>query len=175
MPLSFAINQCQTLEHLIINGRCRLDQLISILSYVPKLRHLSCQHLYDCEYSEIDLSRLSSNLTSICLTLYRISFKELKLFLSKISSHLRKLRIRRFNDKTYFHAEQWKELILNFMPCLHIFDFQCSILIDDHSHYKLIEQFFSQFWIERNWSFNYYYYTNENSYYLHFISIIPYR
>ncbi|CAF4437745.1 unnamed protein product, partial [Rotaria sp. Silwood2] len=46
IPLPLATDQCQTLERLILNGQVRLDQLISILSYAPKLYHLSCEYLY---------------------------------------------------------------------------------------------------------------------------------
>jgi hypothetical protein len=172
IPLSISTNHYSTLEYLIINGHCRLDQLISILSYTPKLCHLSCQYLYGSGCTEINFPL---NLTSICLILYRISFDELKLFLSKISFQLKKLRIKKFDDVDYFHAEQWEQLIRNFMPSLCIFDLQYSILIDNDSYQRLIQEFFSKFWIERKWFFDYYYYKTENSDYLNFFSIIPYR
>jgi hypothetical protein len=111
------------------------------------------------------------NLTSICFNLYYISFDELKLFLSKVSFRLKKLRIRVSNDNDYFRAEQWEQLILNSIPCLCIFDLQYSVLIEDDSHQMLIDQFSSKFWIERKWLFDYY----ENSTYLNFFSIVPYR
>ncbi len=168
VPLPIAINPYQTLEHLIINGHCRLDQLISILSYLPVLQHLSCQYLYGSGCTEI---KVPMNLTSICFSLYYMSFDELKLFLSKVSFRLKKLRIRVSNDNDYFHAEQWEQLILNYMPCLCIFDLQYSVLIEDENHQMLIDQFSSKFWIERKWLFDYY----ENSTYLNFFSIVPYR
>ncbi len=49
--LPHAINeqhQCQTFEYFIIDGSCRLDQLVAILTYMPRLKHLSCK----IEYSE---------------------------------------------------------------------------------------------------------------------------
>ncbi|CAF0846376.1 unnamed protein product [Rotaria sp. Silwood1] len=175
IPLPLAINSCQILEHLILNAHVRLDQLISILSYVPKLTYLSCEYLYGSECIEIDRIRTPINLISICLNLYRISFNELKLFLSKISFQLKKLRIKKFNDENFLNAEQWEELILNYMPCLYMFDLQYTGLIDDNPRYNLIEQFCSKFWIERKWLFDYYYYKNDNSHYWNFFSIVPYR
>ncbi|CAF4306356.1 unnamed protein product [Rotaria socialis] len=176
IPLPLAIDQCQTLECLVLNGHCRLDQLISILSYVPKLHHLACEQLSGSEY--IDITRIPENLTSISLTPYRISFNELKLLLtSKISFKLKKLRIKIFNNETFFHAEQWEELILNYMPCLHSFDLQYTGLIDECCQLNLIAPFHSKFWIDRQWSFDYYYhsYGCDDLNYLTFFSIVPYR
>ncbi|CAF0962603.1 unnamed protein product [Rotaria sordida] len=175
IPLPLATNQCQTLKRLILNGHVSLDQLISILSYLPKLDHLSCEYLYGSECTEIDIVSIPVNLISICLTLYCISFNELKLFLLKISFQLKKLRIKKFNDENFLNVKQWEELILNYMPCLCIFDLQYIGLIDDNFRQNLIEQFYSKFWIERKWLFDYYYYKNENSYYLNFFSTVPYR
>ncbi|CAF2463979.1 unnamed protein product [Rotaria sp. Silwood2] len=175
IPLPLATDQCQTLERLILNGHVRLDQLISILSYAPKLYHLSCEYLYGSECTETDIIRIPVNLRSICLNLYRVSFNELKLFLSKISFQLKKLRIKKFNDENFLNAEQWEELIINSMPCLCVFDLQYTGLIDDNLRQNFIERFCSKFWIERNWLFDYYYYKDENSYYLNFFSIVPYR
>jgi hypothetical protein len=109
------------------------------------------------------------------LTQHRISFDELKLFLTKISSRLKKLRIRISNDDDYIHAEKWEELILNYMPCLQIFDLQYSVLMEDDDRKILIDRFSSKFWMERKWVFDYYYYKNENSCYVNFFSIVPYR
>ena len=46
IPLPIALHSSSTLKSLILHGHCRLDQLISILSYTPKLQQLSCQYLY---------------------------------------------------------------------------------------------------------------------------------
>jgi hypothetical protein len=172
VPLPISSIHYSRLESLIINGHCRLDQLISILSYTSKLRHLSCQYLYGSGCTEINFSL---NLTSICLILYQISFDELKLFLSKISFQLKKLQIKKLNDENYFHAEQWKELIINSLPNLSIFNFQYTLLINNNSYQRLINQFSTNFWIQRKWFFDYYYYKIENSTYLNFFSIIPYK
>ena len=107
------------------------------------------------------------------MILHRISFEDLKLFLSKICFSLKKLRIKISNDDNYFHAEEWEELFLKYIPCLDIFDFQYSVLINNNDNRKvLIDKFNSNFWIRRKWFFGYYYYKNENSYYLNFFSII---
>ncbi|CAF1152145.1 unnamed protein product [Adineta steineri] len=175
VPLPIAIDSYHKLERLIINGHCRLEQLNSILSYLPVLQHLSCQYLYGTgrECKEIQIPK---NLTSIHLTIYRILFEEMKLFLSKISLRLKILRIKTFDNDDYFHAEQWEDLIVCHMPFLCIFDLQYSVSIDKDTRQLLIDRFSSKFWIEKQWFFDYYYYyKDEYSYYLNFFSIVPYR
>jgi hypothetical protein len=172
IPLSISTNSYSNLERLILNGHCRLDQLISILSYTSKLRYLSCQYLYGSGYTEINFLL---NLTSISLILYRISFDELKFFLSKIGIRLKKLKIEKFNDENYFHAEQWEELIKNSMPNLSIFHLKYSAPIENDSYQQLIDRFSSKFWIERKWIFDYYLYKKDNADHLNFFSIVPYR
>jgi hypothetical protein len=173
VPLPISTNDYSPIEYLILNGHCRLDQLISILSYTPKLRHLSCQYLYRSGYTDINFS---VNLISISVILYRISFDELKFFLSKIGFGLKKLKIEKFNDENYFHAEEWEDLIRNSMPNLSLFDLRYSVLIDnDTDQQRLINRFSSKFWIERKWLFDYYYYKTDNSNYLNFFSLVPYR
>jgi hypothetical protein len=172
IPLPIATYSYSNLEYLILNGHCRLDQLISILSYTPKLRHLSCQYLYGSGYTEINFPW---NLTSVSLILYRISFDEMKLFLSKIGFRLTKLKIEKFNDEDYFHAEQWEELIKNSMPNLSIFHLKYSATIENDGYQQLIDRFSSKFWRERKWAFDYYLYHKENTDYLNFYSIVTYR
>lgn len=179
IPLPIATNPCETLERLILNGHCRLDQLISILSYLPNLNHLSCEYLYGSGCTELEIIRIPFNLKTICFTLYRMTFNELRSFLSQICFRLKKLRIKVFNDDNYVQAEQWEELILTCMPNLCTFDLQYTSLIhdDDDSYEVLINRFSSHFWQERKWHFDYYYYyhAEESSRYLNFFSMVPYR
>ncbi len=172
IPLSISTHSYSNLEYLILNGHCRLDQLISILSYTPQLRQLSCQYLYGSGYTEINFPL---NLMNISLILYRILFDELKLFLSKIGFRLKKLKIEKFNDENYFHAESWEELIKNFMPNLSIFHLQYSAAIENDSYQQFIDRFTSKFWREKKWFFDYYIYKKENTDHFNFYSIVPYR
>lgn len=173
VPLPTSVNQCSTLERLIINGHCRLDQLISILSYLPNLQYLTCEYLYGSEW--IEIVKIPESLISVCFTVYRMSFNEFKLLLSKIGLKLKRLRIRIFNNESFFHAEQWEELISNFMPCLWKFDLQYNSIINDIFEKDEIKRFNTKFWIERKWVFDHYYYEYEDSYYINFFSVVPYR
>lgn len=172
IPLPIAMHSSSILTSLILHGHCRLDQLISILSYTSKLQHLSCQYLYGSGSSDMNFSL---NLISISFILYRITFDELKGLLAKIGHSLKKLRMEKSNDENYFYAEQWEDLIGNSMPNLVTFQFDYSLLISEQFDRRLIERFASKFWLERKWLFDHYYYKKEAADYLNFFSIVPSR
>lgn len=172
IPLPVSLHSYSSLRTLILHGHCRLDQLTSILSYTSQLQRLSCQHLYGSGSSEMNFS---SALTCIYLILYRITFEELKGFLSKIGSSLKKLRIEKSNDENYFHAEQWEDLIENSMPNLSSVHFDYSLMINDDFDRRLVNRFSSKFWIDRRYFFDHYYYKKDGVDYLNFFSITSYR
>ena len=173
VPLALAVHPCQILEHLIIDGYCRLDQLVAILSYLPRLKHLSCDQLYGADYDEM---KTSMNLITIRLKLHALAFNNLKLFLVNVSSRLRVLRIWTTGDDDYLRAKGWEELIEQYMPCLHTFDFQYSNVANVDTQEKLVKEFSAKFWLDRNWFFDHYYHSHadgERCFY--FFSIVPYR
>ncbi|CAF1282683.1 unnamed protein product [Adineta ricciae] len=175
VPLALAVDPRQILEHLIIDGHCRLDQLVAILSYLPRLKHLSCNQLYGAHYDEM---KTSINLTTIRFKLHALEFHDLKLFLVNVSSRLKILRIWKTGDDDYLRAKGWEELIEHYMPCLDTFDFQYSNSANFDTQQKLVQEFSSKFWIDRNWFFDYYYYYDsqvDDECYFNFFSIIPYR
>jgi hypothetical protein len=168
-----------TIEHLIINGVCRLDQLDAILSYTPRLSHLSC-HSLQINNEQISESTIVTNLKKLYLNLGSIPFNIFKLFICKVSSQLEVLRISANFQKTYLDANQWQQLISCYIPYLRIFDIQFkSELCDDYrksiEYDKLIEQFNSKFWFERNWFFTYQNCRGNYGIFKIFYSIHPYR
>ncbi len=168
-----------TIEHLIINGVCRLDQLDAILSYTPRLTHLSC-HSLQINNDQILKSIIVTNLKKLYLDLGSIPFDVFQLFICKVSSQLEVLRISANHQKSYLDANQWQQLILYHMPHLRIFDFHFrSELCDHHTksieYDKLIEQFNSKFWFERKWFFTYQNSRSKCGHFKIFYSIRPYR
>lgn len=167
------------IEYLIINGVCRLDQLDAILSYTPRLTHLSC-HSLQSNHQRITEPINVTNLKKLSLELGSIPFDLLKLFLCKISSRLEVLCISANYQKSYFDAYQWQELISYSMPYLRIFDFQFQSELCENDQKSmeydlLIQQFNSKFWIERNWFFTYQNYQRNYGLFKIFYSIRPYR
>ncbi len=167
------------LERLIINRACPLDQLDAILSYTPRLMHLSC-HSLNIDKDETREPIILSNLRKLHIELGSISFNRFKSFICKVSSRLEVLRISACYEKTYLDANQWQQLISYQLPHLRIFDFQFeSELCDNQTksieYDKLIQQFNSEFWFKRKWFFTYQTRLVSCGHFKIFYSIHPYR
>jgi hypothetical protein len=160
-----------TIEHLIINGVCQLDQLDAIISYTPRLTNLSC-HSLKMNRDYISEPTINIKLKKLYLDVGSIPFHLFRLFICKLSSHLEILRISANCKKTYLDANQWQEFISYHLPYLRIFDIQFkSESFDD----QIIKQFQSKFWLERNWFFTYQNCQGYFDVFKYFYSILPYR
>lgn len=179
LPLPFAPSHAtrSNLQRLIINGHCRLEQLISIFTYTPELEHFSCSELVGLEGDTSSMPSLSLRLKTLRLRLNRVPFDELKTFFMKIGAKLEVLAIREFHDQTFFHASSWQSLIEQSMPCLKQFDFQYTALLLNNSHTieKALREFSSNFWIDRRWFFDYEYFRMGITSCLKFYSRLPQR
>jgi hypothetical protein len=86
-----------------------------------------------------------------------LSFDKFELFIIKICSQLKLLRIFNRTDITYLDANRWQWLISHHMYRLSVFDFQHSIRIEEveniQVYHTMINKFASSFWIERQWFF----------------------
>ena len=156
-PLNIAENVYSNIDHLIINGGCRLDDLSAILSYTPFLRRLSCR-LYEDRSTLTEVPIVPLNLTHVSFELSNISFHRFEYVLRQISLSLRILRIKSSNDDTYFNAARWEHLISKHIPYLHTFDIRHQ-MSSFSNHFcdtrcrPLLNQFTSAFWLERQWFF----------------------
>ncbi len=77
--------QCRTLEYLILDGYCRLDQLVAILTYTPRLTHLSCHLKRARDYQVPEKLTVSQYLTHVALDCSYITFHDFEEFLARIS------------------------------------------------------------------------------------------
>jgi hypothetical protein len=74
-PLSIPTSGFSPIEHFVINNKVSLGQLDSLLSYVPKLCHLSFGHLDGYRSSRIHSNSINLNgLTDVSLKLRSVSF-----------------------------------------------------------------------------------------------------
>jgi hypothetical protein len=155
----FAANeQFNTIEYLIMNHRCNLNELISVIQHTPRLRHLTCQSIVEFEdNAESQASMTLSNLIHLHIYDCYVAFDEFEEFMKKICSQLQVLQINEFGIEKYTDPERWERLILQNMPHLLKFHLKCYVHIDDHFndiHFDtFVRQFTSQFWIERKWIF----------------------
>ena len=145
------------IEHLIIDGYCRIHELSAILSYTPGLRYFSCKYLSSFESTQIEVSTIPLYLTHLSIEHCLLSFDEFELFVVKICSHLKLLRISTRLDIAYLNASRWQRLISCHMYHLSIFDFQHLMRIENveniQVYHAMINQFVSSFRIERQWFF----------------------
>ncbi|CAF2902024.1 unnamed protein product, partial [Rotaria sp. Silwood2] len=158
--LPLATNKQQSaIEYLSIHHRCTLNEVYSIISYTPKLRHL-----YLCHKLEIDsnirtiLPITLSNLTNLSIHIHHVKFDEFEIFIRKICSKLKILRVNtRSQDIAFLNAYRWEKLILQSLPQLEEFYLRYYERADSVYKYPIYNggsnQFISPFWIERQWIF----------------------
>ena len=145
-----------TIEHLVIDFCCNLDEIMSILYHTPRLRHLVCKRLVEMDENGGKAVRLTlSNLIHASFTDCSVDFDLFEAFIKKICSQLQVLSLNTSCDPTYINANRWKNLIKKYMPYLCRFHFVHEIYVDGFidippSH-EIINQFTSTFWIERQW------------------------
>ena len=181
LPLPLAEAPCPALECLIINGRCRLEQLVRILSYTPSLRYLFCGDLHHPDGSELELPFAASSLKTIDLIVVKIGIETLSLFLSRISSQVETLRVSGSRGDRFFQANQWQQLISISMPRLRTFDLHYIACIyehddaDDDHRQVLIDQFSSAFWLEHQWLFDCQYFRMLHTKFMQVLSVLPHR
>lgn len=138
-----------TIEHSVTG-----ENLLSLLEYLPEIRHLKCHHLtlfnrIDPRFNEINFSHLKQISIGIC----SLGFYRFERLMQTIGQTVEILQIERCYMNGYLRAAQWKPLIENYLPRLKVFDmkyqryrrFQIALRSD------LIIAFTSQFWIEHGW------------------------
>jgi hypothetical protein len=157
--LPYATNtEVSSIEHLVIDYPCTLDELLAILSYTPKLNCLICTELSEPVLNITNHPSIKlPNLTYLIIKGCRISFDEFEIFIKKISSQLQVLRINTFQDEIYMDSDRWQRLILEQISHLLKFYFlhrqRNNNAFQKTRYYALLNGFTSSFWIERQWSF----------------------
>jgi len=168
--------QFSTIEYLVIDHCCSVQQLSTIISYTPQLSRLKFMHIDD---DDLDIGIISpitlSNLTHLTMVVFSVMFDEFEMFISKLYSKLKYLRFTSLSeDIAYLDANRWERIILQYLPQLKKFYFKYfkGIEYENVSQVNFCkpDQFSSPFWIERQWVFVAKFDTEEIVY-----SIRPYK
>jgi hypothetical protein len=187
LPLYTATNKFSSIEYLVINNKVSLNQVDSLLSYVPQLRRLSFGHLNGSRGIRIHKTSISLNyLTDVSLELYDVSFNDFELLVTNFFRQVQVLRIAicctaYFNHSMeYLNADRWERLISTHMANLSIFDFQHQHRIarcpDTRATFEAqVNKFNSLFWMKRQWFFEYQYQQITWTKIAIFYSTNPYR
>ncbi|CAF4943442.1 unnamed protein product, partial [Rotaria sp. Silwood1] len=147
--------QFSTIEYLDIAHGYTFDELSTLISYTPQLRHLHLSHAnQDDSTIETMLPINLDNLTCISMYTNNINFDEFEIFIQNIYSNLKTLDVTFLHqDINFLHAYRWEQLILRYLSQLKKF----SLKYYEHK-YSIYSgernQFVSPFWIERKLIFN---------------------
>jgi hypothetical protein len=170
-------NEYSSIEHLIIDTKCNLDELIELLPYTPQLRRLSCR-ISTIDSSLSGMNVVPRNLNDIHLQLEDTSFDEFEWFISHFSCQIQVLRVFTKRDIEFLNADRWQRLITEQMPVLHRFLFQYQTIVDESNdrYHQLMEKFNSTFWSRRQWFFTHQHYRSKDlNFWIRFYSTQPYR
>jgi hypothetical protein len=144
-----------TIDFLVIDHPCTSQDLSNIISYTP---NLSCLYVTRALTIKDDFPIIFplSNLTKLSFNLPSISFDEFEILISKIDAKLKVLRLcTMFDNRVYLDARRWEQLILQYLPRLEKFYFKYFDFIakyfETQRYSELRNQFFSPFWIDRQW------------------------
>ncbi|CAF1148178.1 unnamed protein product [Rotaria sp. Silwood1] len=151
--------QTSTIEHLIINHDCTLNELCILLSYTPKLYRLNLLALTEnYSHHELIFSFSCPNLTYLAIEMAYIRFDEFEMFIMKTKCNLKDLHINALSeDRDYLDSNRWEKLICNYLIELKEFYLEYRQAIDPESgsitDFKPPDQCNSLFWLEKKWTF----------------------
>jgi hypothetical protein len=151
MPMN---NQFSSIQYLIIDQYCSLNELTYLISYTPQLRRLTV-HKMKTNDTTIPLLPVITlvHLKSLYLDLHKIKFNEMEIFFQNIFLNLNILTIIGSNDTIFLDAYRWKQLILQSFPYLKQFYLLYNDYVDNEQKYPIytggLNQFSSSFWIEQ--------------------------
>ncbi|CAF1093101.1 unnamed protein product [Rotaria sordida] len=159
ITLPIATNkQITSIEHLIIDHPCAIDELFALTSYTPYLCRLKFLSLTDRNVNINNVKPIIlQNLTHLSIRIYTtMSFNVFQIFISNLNSKLKYLSLTTLvEDINYLDANQWENLILTKLPYLEKFDFKYSACLvenyDTPIYLGQLDQFISSFWLQRQW------------------------
>ncbi|CAF3939938.1 unnamed protein product [Rotaria sp. Silwood2] len=158
--LPMAINKQQsTIEYFSIHHRCTLNELYAIISYTPQLRRLNLCHKFEIDSNIRTILPITlSNLTNVSIHMHHEKFDEFEIFIRKICSKLKILRVNTYSqDIAFLNAYRWEKLILQSLSQLEEFYLRYYERAGPVHKYPMyngqLNQFVSSFWIERQWIF----------------------
>ncbi|CAF1267412.1 unnamed protein product [Rotaria sordida] len=176
--LTLSTNIFSSIEHLVINTCFPYESFHNLLSYLPQLRYLSIDVIYDCYHKPIDFSPIVlKSLKYISLKLSSMNFNQFEQIVKNFFHYIEVLHITSSNDSEFLNAKRWEKLILSSMSNLRIFDINHSGLVGNNSsiYHDVINEFNSSFWILKQWFFKHQHSWEKGSDSGIFYSTNPYR
>jgi len=175
VPVAFN-ERFSTIEYLIINHPCTLNEILSILHHTPGLCHLTCRNIVESRKKIQNVKAIMLyKLPHIHFDMYEVWFDDFEIFIRQSRAKLKVLMFTTsLEDLAYMDAYRWERIILQDLPQLEKFSLEYRERNDDKDesniHFGESNPFFSSFWLERQWIFE----TEINAeYYIY--SVRPYK
>ena len=160
IPMSVPIDDDRSpIEHLLINHPCVFSDLMSLLSYVPRLESLTCREIWQSRPDTVEnFSVRLPQLTRLWVHQRDLRFNRLELLLNQLSPMLRVLRVSGgCAGDDYINVHRWERLLTQKFNQLKKFFLDLHIHLDSSSHLKtyhnIMKHFSTPFWIEGSCAF----------------------
>jgi hypothetical protein len=153
LDLPYNTDKFSPIEQLIMHSPCKVNELLTIISYTPHLSHLTCNYLQAIRPIRMTLLLNTSNLKYFFLNDCHLKFDQFEILIKNLFSQIQVLRLVISSQSLYIDPDRWERLILQYMPHLRILNLKYSEI--DLStlrayHYRL-SRFISSFWAHRKW------------------------
>ncbi|CAF1265020.1 unnamed protein product, partial [Adineta steineri] len=157
LPTAATNEQLSSIEHLIIDHDCTVQQLISFLSSTPKVHQLEFS-MYDNEKTHLYSPALNhlKHLTSLSIKVCSMKFDRFEILINQFKFHLKTFSLKiYFGDQNYLNARRWESIILQNLSQLEHFSMKyviCFLGDDQPSLYSnKPNEFLTSFWLQRQW------------------------
>ncbi|CAF1324630.1 unnamed protein product [Adineta steineri] len=149
--------QSSSIEHLIIEHYCSVQELVNFLYYTPKVHHLKFS-IYEDKKTHLNLLSLNHlrHLTSLSIEMCSLKFDKFEILINQFKFHLKTFSLRIWSrNENYLNARRWERIILQNLPQLEHFSMKYIICFqnDDQSslHSDKSNEFLTSFWLQRQW------------------------
>lgn len=165
--------QFSSIEHLVIDYHCQLEELASIISHTPRLRRLSYVHPHDSlSKTEMIFPIALANLKQLSLRMSQMKFNQFQSLINEIHFQVEIFSFTTdSNDLNYLDASRWEILILNQFRHLQEFYLTCRGIEYPFNRYGISlhqrNEFTSPFWTGRPWLFQAKLYEDHIRFYIH--------
>ena len=156
--LPIATTEFSPIEYLVISHDVQLENLLTLLSYVPQLHFFSLH----CETGfknkpTLPCSIVLNHLTHVSINMTYLPYDTFEWMVQNLFHQVQVLYISLYDD-VYLNANLLERLILFYMPYLRIFNPTILYSVDKKDLNRCItsvNEFNSSFWVERQWFFEY--------------------
>ena len=153
--MNVSCSQPSSIEQLTLKGVFYLYELSQLMPFVPQLRQLSVNIIYqDLEQRIYVPCSILNTLSHVYFTLRTVELKDFEQFIQIYFHQVKVLHLSADRYRDYLDGKRWEHLVSTYIPHLYRFDIVYSDWIahtneDEVLCIDLIKQFQSPFWLER--------------------------